>query len=112
MEKNKLKLLMHGRTSSDHGPDSPTVYRRAESSVVDRAKGSANSTNESLIDSEVSRDLSTCFDLLILGDQDQILKDEFDELMRSGSTMKVSLTPDRLKSMEVCNKRPCCPNFH
>jgi hypothetical protein len=28
--------------------------------------------------------------------------DEFDELMRSGATMKVSLTPDRLKSMEVC----------
>lgn len=28
--------------------------------------------------------------------------DEFDELMRSGTTMKVSLTPDRLKSMEVC----------
>lgn len=27
---------------------------------------------------------------------------EFDELMRSGTTMKVSLTPDRLKSFEVC----------
>ena len=26
---------------------------------------------------------------------------EFDELMRSGTTMKVSLTPDRLKSFEV-----------
>ncbi|KAI0082548.1 hypothetical protein K474DRAFT_1655346 [Panus rudis PR-1116 ss-1] len=32
---------------------------------------------------------------------DSALLDEFDELMRSGSTMKVSLTPDRLKSMEV-----------
>ena len=32
---------------------------------------------------------------------------EFDELMRSGATMKVSLTPDRLKSMEVrrCSAR-------
>ncbi|KAF7789453.1 hypothetical protein EIP86_000398 [Pleurotus ostreatoroseus] len=28
---------------------------------------------------------------------------EFDELMKSSTTMKVSLTPDRLKSMEVCN---------
>ena len=30
-----------------------------------------------------------------------MLNDEFDELMRSGTTMKVSLTPDRLKTMEV-----------
>jgi hypothetical protein len=33
--------------------------------------------------------------------------DEFDELMRSGATMKVSLTPDRLKSMEVCSPASC-----
>jgi hypothetical protein len=26
---------------------------------------------------------------------------DFDDLMRSGDTMKVSLTPDRLRSMEV-----------
>ncbi|KAG6330238.1 hypothetical protein ID866_8852, partial [Astraeus odoratus] len=29
---------------------------------------------------------------------------EFDDMMRSGSTMKVSLTPDRLRTMEVPNK--------
>ncbi|KAF9238806.1 hypothetical protein BU15DRAFT_75030 [Melanogaster broomeanus] len=29
---------------------------------------------------------------------------EFDDMMRSGSTMKVSLTPDRLRTMEVLNK--------
>ncbi|THH31927.1 hypothetical protein EUX98_g2297 [Antrodiella citrinella] len=33
--------------------------------------------------------------------EDAVLQDEFDELMRSGATMKVSLTPDRLRSMEV-----------
>ena len=33
--------------------------------------------------------------------EDEELQQEFDELMRSGTTMKVSLTPDRLKSMEV-----------
>ena len=27
--------------------------------------------------------------------------EDFDELMRSGTTMKVSLTPDRLRTMEV-----------
>jgi len=35
-----------------------------------------------------------------------MLNDEFDELMRSGATMKVSLTPDRLKTMEVCSPFP------
>ncbi|KAF7302192.1 hypothetical protein MIND_00786100 [Mycena indigotica] len=33
--------------------------------------------------------------------EDSALEKEFDNLMRSGSTMKVSLTPDRLKTMEV-----------
>ncbi|KAH9948752.1 hypothetical protein B0H21DRAFT_211629 [Amylocystis lapponica] len=37
-------------------------------------------------------------------EEDYALLHEFDELMRSGATMKVSLTPDRLKSMEVYNK--------
>ncbi|KAF7332567.1 hypothetical protein MKEN_00139400 [Mycena kentingensis (nom. inval.)] len=44
--------------------------------------------------------------------EDSALEKEFDNLMRSGSTMKVSLTPDRLKTMEVYkqekdrNRRP------
>ncbi|KAJ7068814.1 hypothetical protein C8F01DRAFT_1119409 [Mycena amicta] len=43
--------------------------------------------------------------------EDVALEKEFDNLMRSGSTMKVSLTPDRLKTMEVYkqekgNRRP------
>lgn len=33
--------------------------------------------------------------------QDVAMLQEFDDLMRSTSTMKVSLTPDRLKTMEV-----------
>ena len=33
--------------------------------------------------------------------QDAAMLREFDDLMRSASTMKVSLTPDRLKTMEV-----------
>ncbi|KZT70326.1 hypothetical protein DAEQUDRAFT_217603 [Daedalea quercina L-15889] len=37
-------------------------------------------------------------------EEDDELAHEFDELMRSGSTMKVSLTPDRLRTMEVFNK--------
>ncbi|TFK46896.1 hypothetical protein OE88DRAFT_1738950 [Heliocybe sulcata] len=34
----------------------------------------------------------------------EIEDEDFDELMRSGATMKVSLTPDRLRTMEVLNK--------
>ncbi|KAJ3561732.1 hypothetical protein NP233_g10012 [Leucocoprinus birnbaumii] len=33
--------------------------------------------------------------------EESVLQQEFDDLMRSSSTMKVSLTPDRLKTMEV-----------
>jgi hypothetical protein len=34
--------------------------------------------------------------------QESMLQQEFDDLMRSSATMKVSLTPDRLRTMEVC----------
>jgi hypothetical protein len=40
-----------------------------------------------------------------------MLSDEFDELMRSGATMKVSLTPDRLKTMEVRPSSPDAPTL-
>jgi len=35
--------------------------------------------------------------------QDAAMLAEFDDLMRSANTMKLSLTPDRLKTMEVWN---------
>ena len=38
---------------------------------------------------------------LIASCQDAAMLEEFDDLMRSASTMKMSLTPDRLKTMEV-----------
>ena len=41
---------------------------------------------------------SNLFEIFI---QDAAMLREFDDLMRSTSTMKVSLTPDRLKTMEV-----------
>lgn len=36
---------------------------------------------------------------------------EFDDLMRSSATMKVSLTPDRLKTMEVSCFKLSQPHF-
>ena len=44
---------------------------------------------------------STHFQSFFPNLQDEEAQREFDELMRSSTTMKVSLTPDRLKSMEV-----------
>jgi hypothetical protein len=81
LERAKVKLFGHSRTPSENGVESQSLHRKSD-------LGYADSTNGSLVDVE----------------QDQVLKDEFDELMRSGTTMKVSLTPDRLKSMEVYNK--------
>lgn len=37
----------------------------------------------------------------VLLSKEDTLSQEFDDMMRSGSTMKVSLTPDRLRTMEV-----------
>ena len=47
--------------------------------------------------SEVPFFISTTFNL-----NSSTMQVEFDELMRSGTTMKVSLTPDRLRTFEVC----------
>ena len=44
--------------------------------------------------------------ILICTFQERIFNDEFDELMRSGTTMKVSLSPDRWKTMEVRSFSP------
>ena len=39
--------------------------------------------------------------ILSFSPKEDTLSQEFDDMMRSGSTMKVSLTPDRLRTMEV-----------
>ncbi|KZT42968.1 hypothetical protein SISSUDRAFT_1125212 [Sistotremastrum suecicum HHB10207 ss-3] len=41
----------------------------------------------------------------ILDDMDDDSIQDFDDLMKSGTTMKVSLTPDRLRSFDVASKR-------
>lgn len=89
------------RTSMDHPA---STHKRAESA----ASGCSESLNNSSVELEV------CFiglvaqitKALIYTLQERMLNDEFDELMRSGTTMKVSLTPDRLKTMEVCSSFP------
>ena len=91
------------RTSVDNPP---SIHKRAESA----ASGYSESLNNSSVELEV-RFLGLFAQIVKVliytscprAPQERILNDEFDELMRSGATMKVSLTPDRLKTMEVCS---------
>ncbi|TBU43298.1 hypothetical protein BD309DRAFT_864596 [Dichomitus squalens] len=83
MEKVKGAKIFHSRTPSDkqHARDdsaSAALARSASENGINREHGPEFEASE-----------------------DEELQQEFDELMRSGATMKVSLTPDRLKSMEV-----------
>ncbi|OCH94528.1 hypothetical protein OBBRIDRAFT_789216 [Obba rivulosa] len=73
------RFMTHGHTRSSSDKDAANEITRAQSEGG-KSRGST----------EFEED----YDLL----------QEFDELMRSGATMKVSLTPDRLKSMEVYNR--------
>ncbi|KAG1782998.1 hypothetical protein EV702DRAFT_959260 [Suillus placidus] len=74
------------RGANDHpnGTDSVIGHRKTDSLVSANAKQSIHSGDKSPISPTFS-------------DRSQ----EFDDMMRSGSTMKVSLTPDRLRTMEV-----------
>ncbi|KAG1815713.1 uncharacterized protein BJ212DRAFT_238176 [Suillus subaureus] len=78
------------RGSNDHpnGTDSVVGHRKTDSLVSANAKQSIHSGDRSPISPTFSEDRSQ----------------EFDDMMRSGSTMKVSLTPDRLRTMEALNK--------
>ncbi|KAI0355400.1 hypothetical protein OH77DRAFT_323425 [Trametes cingulata] len=80
MEKAKAVKIFHNRSLSDrerHEPAVAGVLARSQSEIG------------------INRGEPAEFE------EDEELQQEFDELMRSGATMKVSLTPDRLKSMEV-----------
>ncbi|KIK67609.1 hypothetical protein GYMLUDRAFT_785545 [Collybiopsis luxurians FD-317 M1] len=120
--KPRRSFSRNGRPSTsniDHssGKDSPPIGNRLSSegmsnrSSFDRSKskksftsrssnshdGSANGhkRTESLLNDE-SKQANNSFDA-----EEQASLQEFDDLMKSDATMKVSLTPDRLKTMEV-----------
>ncbi|KAK0190588.1 hypothetical protein F5146DRAFT_1044855 [Armillaria mellea] len=82
LDKNKsMKKLISN--SSRLSSDTNNTHKRSESILSEETKQTLAAFNQGL-----------SFD-------DGASLQEFDDLMRSGSTMKVSLTPDRLKSMEV-----------
>ncbi|KAJ3985758.1 hypothetical protein F5890DRAFT_1508207 [Lentinula detonsa] len=74
-----MKKLINGRNSSSNESNG---HKRSESTLSDETKQTWAAYNA--IDAE-----------------EQASLEEFDNLMKSEATMKVSLTPDRLKTMEV-----------
>ncbi|KAF7352333.1 hypothetical protein MVEN_01197000 [Mycena venus] len=80
-DKARKKLMSTAsRNSSDRDGDSQNGHKRSESVVSDDTKQTM---------------------AYEAPPEDTAMLKEFDNLMRSDSTMKVSLTPDRLKTMEV-----------
>ncbi|KAJ7228169.1 hypothetical protein GGX14DRAFT_611536 [Mycena pura] len=80
-DKARKKLMPASRSSNEDGQNG---HKRSESVLSDETKQTLAAYNRNEV-----------------GPEDSALEKEFDNLMRSGSTMKVSLTPDRLKTMEV-----------
>jgi hypothetical protein len=101
MEKGKAIKLF--RPSSDRDA---TLSSDAASRVSASRKGfgaQGDGINDGVVlDSEVRTHLSSAISTIRLNLlKEGSLMQDFDDLMRSGDTMKVSLTPDRLRTMEV-----------
>ncbi|KAJ7368867.1 hypothetical protein DFH08DRAFT_909538 [Mycena albidolilacea] len=82
-DKARKKLMPGNRNSTDRDNDSQNGHKRTDSLLSDETKQTTASYNDAP------------------PEEDAAMLNEFDNLMRSNSTMKVSLTPDRLKTMEV-----------
>jgi hypothetical protein len=112
MEKGKAIKLF--RPSSDRDA---ALSSDAASRVTTSRKGfgsQSDSINDSFVqDPEVCLHLSSAMSTIILNlPEESNLMQDFDDLMRSGDTMKVSLTPDRLRTMEVCLESNLSPHKH
>jgi hypothetical protein len=112
MEKGKAIKLF--RPSNDRDA---TLSFDPVSRVTTNRKGLGSQTdsiNDSFVqDPEVRPNLSSSMSTIGLNllEESNLMQD-FDDLMRSGDTMKVSLTPDRLRSMEVRLESNLFPHKH
>ncbi|PCH40775.1 hypothetical protein WOLCODRAFT_143217 [Wolfiporia cocos MD-104 SS10] len=90
-----MRMLSHSRSSSDKSSSPAEIARSESGKSCDSRDFEVRLLPSAGTGSRRSQ---------IVSQHDDDLRHEFDELMRSGATMKVSLTPDRLKSMEVHSK--------
>ena len=101
--------MLYNKVSQDFVNGSDPGHRKMDSFASGNTKQSLASKGDR---SPISPTFSVCHSpsiplrpslifSLSLSPKEDTLSQEFDDMMRSGSTMKVSLTPDRLRTMEV-----------
>jgi len=96
MEKTR-SLKLFGRASTEK--DTENGHKKSESSKTDSSKFSQDEEAPLSFEASSLRCRMNVSSNIIT--QEVAMLREFDDLMKSASTMKVSLTPDRLRTMEV-----------
>ncbi|QRW01744.1 hypothetical protein RhiLY_00741 [Ceratobasidium sp. AG-Ba] len=94
-----------GRTSSEDGPGSHMAQLPNTSNQATTDERSASSLSDGTRRAMVAFQQGSVVESDGGDDSDGPFNQDFDELMRSGATMKVSLTPDRLKTFETFAKK-------
>lgn len=99
--------MLYSKVSQDFVNGSDPGHRKMDSFASANTKQSLASRGDR---SPISPTFSVChshsilfrsLSLILSSRKEDTRSQEFDDMMRSGSTMKVSLTPDRLRTMEV-----------
>jgi hypothetical protein len=94
-------FMANSRTSIDRDVDPSQVSHKKSDSFLSEI---SRQTSGSLVQDSTAIEVCSINVLEKLQSkymQDEAMQQEFDDLMRSSATVKVSLTPDRLKTMEV-----------
>ena len=97
----KEKAIKMFRPSSDRDA-TITSDAGSRASTSRKGVGAQSDDDNTVLDPEVRTLLTSSMYMIRLNflKEGNVMQD-FDDLMRSGGTMKVSLTPDRLRTMEV-----------
>ncbi|KAG6856789.1 hypothetical protein H0H87_000757 [Tephrocybe sp. NHM501043] len=90
----------HGSRSSFEKTRAMKMFKANSRTSIDGDSSPGHKRTNSVVSEKSSRHTPTPMDEPYPY-EDDALQQEFDDLMRSSSTMKVSLTPDRLKTMEA-----------
>lgn len=110
VDKSRSVKTLYNKISQDFANGSDPGHRKMDSFASANTKQSLASKGDR---SPISPTFSVChsssipslssslFPNPLLSPKEDTRSLEFDDMMRSGSTMKVSLTPDRLRTMEV-----------
>lgn len=107
LDKSRAVKKLYNKVSQDFINGSDPGHRKIDSFASANTKQSLASKGDR---SPISPTFSVCHSpsipshlpsLIFFSPKEDTRSQEFDDMMRSGSTVKVSLTPDRLRTMEV-----------